>query len=129
MTSINSSLDWRTIIINSCSFATSVQRYIQDLKSELRSIVTMRFSQSLHKQSLHEQKRVCINRNPIKKLKLRPDLVAHICNPSYLGCGDWEYHISSLDQAKKLVRFPHLNKTNTRYGVACLWFHLCRRYR
>jgi hypothetical protein len=32
--------------------------------------------------------------------KGRLDVVAHTCNPSYLGCGDWEDYGSRLSWAK-----------------------------
>jgi hypothetical protein len=39
----------------------------------------------------------------------KADMVAHACNPSYLGGKDKEDQGSRLDRVKKLAR-PHLNK-------------------
>jgi hypothetical protein len=53
------------------------------------------------------------------------DKVANICNPSYLGDGDWEDY--NLRRDKKLVR-PYLNQQSGHAGM-CLSSQLHRRYK
>jgi hypothetical protein len=50
--------------------------------------------------------------------------VAHICNPSYLGSGDWEDLGFKGSPGRKLARL-HFNQ-KIRHGGACLWSHLHR---